>query len=170
MELILTNEKYTGTMVNLKTKVNRLTGKQENRPKEEWVKVENTHEGIVTMEEFLKVKQSIHRQDRSQKTKIRIFYKCGICGRRLVRSGNHVRCSTIRYAAESPCNVIKYKKAELDEIVLGELKRKLQMAFDLKELEIGLNRASAGKVQEEMVPVENALQAEEKAKKKKGGR
>lgn len=166
VELILTNEKYTGTMVNLKTEVNRLTGKQENRPEEEWVKVENTHEGIVTMEEFQKVKQSIHRQDRSQKTKIRIFYKCGICGRRLVRSGNHVRCSTIRYAAESPCNVIKYKKAELDEIVLGELKRKLQMAFDAKELEIESNRASAGKEQEEMVSVENALQAEEKAKKK----
>lgn len=88
--------------------------------------MENTHEGIVTKEEFQKVKQSIHRQDRSQKTKMRIFYKCGNCGRRLVRGGNHVCCSTVRYAAESPCGKWKYKKAELDEIVLGELKRKLK--------------------------------------------
>ena len=48
VEAILTNEKYTGDMVLLKTFNNRITGKQEKRASDEWVTVENTHEPTLT--------------------------------------------------------------------------------------------------------------------------
>ena len=35
-------------MVQLKTKLDAVGGKQVKRPKEEWVRVENTHEPIIT--------------------------------------------------------------------------------------------------------------------------
>ncbi len=44
MEDIIRDEKYTGTMVQLKTKLDSVGGKQVKRPQEEWVRVEDTHE------------------------------------------------------------------------------------------------------------------------------
>ena len=42
IEAIIRDEKYTGTMVQLKTRLDSVGGKQVSRPKEEWVRVENT--------------------------------------------------------------------------------------------------------------------------------
>ena len=44
VEDIIRDEKYTGTMVQLKTKLDSVGGKQVKRPQEEWVRVEDTHE------------------------------------------------------------------------------------------------------------------------------
>lgn len=50
---ILTNEVYTGVMVQGKSeKVNYKVKKSVAKPKEEWVRVEGTHEAIVSREDF----------------------------------------------------------------------------------------------------------------------
>lgn len=48
MEDIIRDEKYTGTMVQLKTKRVSVGGKQVKCPREEWIRVENAHEPIIT--------------------------------------------------------------------------------------------------------------------------
>ena len=79
--LILQNEKYVGDMVLLKTEVNRVTGKQIKRAKEDWVTVENTHEAIVSREMFDIVAKSFKRVNRNFGNSINIFY-CSGCGRK----------------------------------------------------------------------------------------
>ncbi len=50
---ILTNEVYTGVMVQGKSgKVNHKVKKTVEKPKEEWIRVEGTHEAIIAREDF----------------------------------------------------------------------------------------------------------------------
>lgn len=62
MENIIRDEKYTGTMVHLKKKLDAVGGKQVSRPKEEWVRVENTHEPIITYPQYIRAVSSLKQQ------------------------------------------------------------------------------------------------------------
>ncbi len=62
VEDIIWDEKYTGTMVQLKTKLDAVGGKQVKRPKEEWVRVENTHEPIITYPQYIRAVASLKQQ------------------------------------------------------------------------------------------------------------
>ena len=55
--LVLSNEIYTGAVVSLKTAFDRVTGKQVAKPKDEWIRVEDMHEPIVSKEEYQKVQE-----------------------------------------------------------------------------------------------------------------
>ncbi len=79
---MLRNEKYAGNMVLLRTYTDRIAGKQKRRSKDEWVRVENTHEAIVSYEDFLLA------QGEEEKTKCKAAWRqnifvCGICGRKM---------------------------------------------------------------------------------------
>lgn len=136
IEKLLQNEKYTGTMVNLKTQVNRISGEITHFPPEQWVRVENTHEAIVTKEEFDRVQQSMGTGIKRSKHKIKIHYRCGSCGRHLVRMNRDIIwCRTERVATESICNFTHIRKDVLDNMVLEQLKEHLRLAIRKSELQ-----------------------------------
>ncbi len=88
---ILTNEVYTGMMVQGKSeKVNYKVKRAVAKPKEEWVRVEGTHEAIISREEFeivqglLKVDLRANAGDGCAHLFAGVLY-CGDCGEPLCR-------------------------------------------------------------------------------------
>ena len=84
VESIIRDEKYTGTMVLLKTKLESVGGKQISRPKEEWVRVEHTHEAIVSYSQYIKAVSSLKQQKAAESGKRKNIYYCGCCGRQCI--------------------------------------------------------------------------------------
>lgn len=130
---ILQNEKYVGDMVLLKTEVNRVTGKQVKRAKEDWVTVENTHEAIVSREVFNAVAKSFKRINRSFGKSINIFC-CSGCGRKMnVCRGAILKCRINVAVTESKKCVettISVKKAE--QAILEDIKLKCRTFIDMR--------------------------------------
>ncbi len=67
---ILTNEIYTGTMVQGRSeKVSYKVDKVLKKPEDEWIKVPGTHEAIICREDFLKVQRLLQVDTRAGKGK-----------------------------------------------------------------------------------------------------
>lgn len=130
---ILQNEKYVGDMVLLKTEVNRVTGKQVKRAKEDWVTVENTHEAIVSREVFNAVAKSFKRINRSFGKSINIFC-CSGCGRKMnVCRGAILKCRINVAVTESKKCVettISVKRAE--QAIFEDIKLKCRTFIDMR--------------------------------------
>lgn len=131
--LLLQNEKYVGDMVLLKTEVNRVTGKQIKRAKEDWVTVENTHEAIVSREMFETVAKSFKRVNRKFGNSINVFY-CSGCGRKMNKCrGAILKCRINAVTEENKCveTTISVKKAE--RAILDDIKQKYRMFIDMRQ-------------------------------------
>lgn len=91
---ILTNEVYIGHLIQGKTeKVNYKVKKSVERPREEWIKVENTHEGIVSPNTFYIVNNLLKTDSRVSPTiKKNSFFAgllfCGDCKEQMIRRMN----------------------------------------------------------------------------------
>ena len=88
---ILTNEVYLGHMVQGKTeKVNYKVKKYTEKPKQEWVKVEHTHEPIISADDFAVVQHLLKTDGRKSPQSgtpspfMGILF-CGDCGEQMVR-------------------------------------------------------------------------------------
>ena len=91
VKFILTNETYIGNSVHgQKTSVSYKNKKQVRRPKEEWFRVENTHEPIISKEVFYQVQEQIANRRRKMKDGERQIFaglvKCADCGWSMVYS------------------------------------------------------------------------------------
>ena len=100
---------------------------------EEWVVVENSHEAIVTHEEYAaanaklrKVKYNgVKRKDTSDRD-----YYCAYCGRRLRKtfgSDEYYSCATKLYRTDSPCCDVRWSRTEIEEVVLAAYKAQLSL-------------------------------------------
>ena len=159
IEEIIRNEQYTGVVVNLKTKVNRVTKKQEKRPEEEWVKVENKHEAIINYATWLKAVSSLRQQEvRERKCRERKIYFCGCCGRQLrYPDKGRMHCYVRGYKTESECREVLLSKAEGDVILLNEIRAHLS-----RYLVPELLTEDVVKTEPE-IPIEEQMQAVRKA-------
>lgn len=136
---ILEKPEYIGHTVNFRThmksyKVHKIV----YNPEEDFMIFENTHEPIVTKQEFELVQELRKNKRRPQKSDVvnpfaGIVY-CAECGERMYLSRRknerpeqeHMRCST--YAKEQDkCTVHYIRTCVLNEIVLGELNKLLTM-------------------------------------------
>lgn len=88
---ILTNEVYLGHMVQGKTeKINYKVKKYTEKPKQEWVKVEHTHEPIISADDFAVVQHLLKTDGRKSPQSgtpspfMGILF-CGDCGEQMVR-------------------------------------------------------------------------------------
>ena len=94
---ILTNEIYTGTMVQGKReKVNYKVKKILEKPESEWCKVEGTHEAIVSKVDYQKVQRLLEVDTRAEKGKEKAhmfsgILFCGDCKERWVRRMNRYK-------------------------------------------------------------------------------
>lgn len=94
---ILTNEVYLGHLVQGKTeKINYKVKKNTEKPKEEWVKVENTHEPIVSEDDFFIVQNLLKTDgrksmDTGNASPFMGLLFCGDCGEQMVRRVNRYK-------------------------------------------------------------------------------
>ncbi len=100
---ILTNEIYLGHLLQGKTeKINYKIKKSVEKPKEEWIKVENTHEPIISEDIFLIVQDLLKADSRVSPVtrEISLFtglLYCGDCGEQMVRRVNRYKNTQKEY-------------------------------------------------------------------------
>lgn len=85
LKKILKNRLYTGDMIqNRRSRVSYKYRKVINNPKDKWIIVENTHEGLISKEDFNKVQELLPKQShRNDKTEFHLLdglLKCKECG------------------------------------------------------------------------------------------
>lgn len=135
---ILRNEVYIGNMIqNKKRKVNYKIDKQIEIPKDKWIKIENTHEPIISKEDFkmaqemLKRRSYTHKKTKTNQTHLLsglIF--CGKCKAPMTfipsykKKSYYICCSVAkRYRKElGLCERKLFKETEINDEVINTLK------------------------------------------------
>ena len=144
VQWVLTNEVYIGNLVQGRAGSASYKTKQiVSRPKEQWIKVEGTHEPIVDMDLWRLVQRKINSHARvNQATgKIHTFSQiavCMHCGYALRIHKNHNRyylqCET-KYISRDACPGAFIPEAELEGIVSDEIRKLNQKLLDMGTLE-----------------------------------
>ena len=139
---ILEHPEYIGHTVNFRTRRKTYKNKRKiENPKEDWLIFENTHEPIVTQQEFDLVQQMRKNKRRNQKQETvnpfsGICY-CADCGKKLylcratslTEDQEHLKCST--YSSDKDaCSAHFIRTVVLKEIVLGELNKMVSFVKD----------------------------------------
>ncbi len=104
---ILKSEYYIGhTIQNKKKKVNYKLNKQIEIPKSQWIKVENTHEPLINLDDFQLVQKILAKRSyqpkKGQKHLFTGFGFCGHCGSPMAHANQHIKgkyyvvCSTAK--------------------------------------------------------------------------
>ena len=136
---ILKNELYVGTMVQGKTrKINyKVKACMDVRP-EDWVKVEGTHEPIVSRELFECVQNLMKLDTRTSPEEEMIYIfsgllRCGDCGQNMVRrvvkkkgkQYHYYHCST--YKNKEGCTSHNISDAKLQKVVLEAIQKQIAL-------------------------------------------
>ncbi len=136
---ILTNENYIGTLVQGKEeKVNYKVKKSVRKPEEEWTKVENAHEAIVSEEDFFIVQDLLRIDTRAGagEKKAHIYAGllfCGDCMEPMIRRVNRYKgketvsfiCSTKNKSGE--CSRHTISEEDLNYLVLTGLRQQVSL-------------------------------------------
>ena len=135
VEAIIRDEKYTGTMVQLKTKLDSVGGRSVKRPQEEWVRVEDTHEPIISYPQYIRAVSSLKQQKAKEGKGQKNIYYCGYCGRALYNAhrGN-IYCRQRSFKTVSDCKDIKIYKHDADMAVLAAVKKEAELYLDRDKL------------------------------------
>jgi len=163
---ILNNEVYLGHTVQGKRRVKSYkVHKVELVPKEEWVRVENTHEPIIDKETFEKA-QDLNKKDMkvSQKTgELSIWagvLKCKDCSRAMNKKsstnkrGNtyeYYICSTYRKKSNNLCTKHTIKSEKLEKAVLEAINLHIDLLIDTEEIMQQINESSFQNVKNEKI-------------------
>ena len=146
---ILNNEVYIGNTVQGKRRIKSYKiHKIENVPKEEWVRVENTHEPIIDKETFKKAQELSKRDTKvSQNTKkLSVwagFLKCNDCKRAMNKKSStnkigskygYYICSTYRKKSNNLCTKHSIKQENLEKAVLKAINLHIDLLIDTEEI------------------------------------
>lgn len=156
---ILRNEMYIGTMVQGK---NRNISYKDQRsravPKNEWYRVEGTHEAIIDKETFQKAQSLFCKNIRKppQNKEIYLFsglIRCSDCHRIMTRKYNshaygeygYYRCITTRKMKKSACSNHSIRIDKLEQAVLVYLQTTVKTAIALDGILAKINSTSSRK-------------------------
>ncbi|MBS6195817.1 MAG: recombinase family protein [Clostridiales bacterium] len=140
---ILTNEIYTGTMVQGKReKVNYKVDKVIEKTENEWTKVANTHEAIISENDYQNVQRLLQVDTRAAngKTKAHIFSGllfCGDCKETMIRRVNKYKGTEKLYYICSTSNRVEgcsrhsIEEKDLKEIVFRILRTQVALFIDV---------------------------------------
>lgn len=140
---ILSNQMYIGNMVQGKYgSESYKTKKSRPRPTDQWIVVEGTHEQIIDRDLWNRVQALIQQRAKPFDTGVLGIFAhkvhCGYCGYvlRTNKKGDrrYLQCQT-KHISKEACVGTFMPVAELEQIVLGELKRLSQEYLDIDELE-----------------------------------
>ena len=125
---ILTNEVYLGHLVQGRTeRVNYKAKKCVEKPKEEWIRVENTHEPIISADDFTIVQNLLKADGRisPEKKEISPFMGllfCGDCREQMVRRVNRYKgTEKVYYICSTKNRGEGCSRHSIEETVLKEL-------------------------------------------------
>ena len=131
---ILKNDKYTGVMTNHTRERRYMRDKNQRRvPREEWIITENTHEALVTKEEFDAAHamiREVKRPERKSPPACDTVFYCGHCGRKLRKShglDTYFACDTQLYQENATCSNIRWSKTDLEAVMLPVYKAQLYL-------------------------------------------
>lgn len=145
---MLVNESYIGNLVQLKTTRSSFGGnKVITKNEEDFIRADNTHEAIITKEDFKKVQEVIKvnnkRKDNSQPTNYSIFkgkLKCSDCGKAMTKqedfrgNRNISNYFCMRYLQVSKsCSPHKIKTADLENMVLEAIQVQVKLVIELEK-------------------------------------
>lgn len=100
---IIRNETYTGSLIQGKShNVSYKNKKRKPVPEEDWIKVENTHEPIITRDVWIKTQCRLKSRSRTSKITMELSplagkVKCAVCKKGMKRHTYYNKSRTIRY-------------------------------------------------------------------------
>lgn len=148
LKVILENEVYLGHMVQSKRrKLSHKSDKIVKNPKEQWIRVENTHEPIISQEVWdlaHKVLASRKRDNNTGTTQMFAgLLKCADCGNAITftckKNYGSFSCSLYRVKGKEYCTIHYIGYNDLYDIVFSEIQRHIHT---LKKSEIKLYQAA----------------------------
>lgn len=149
---ILENQVYCGDLIQGKQKcLSHKNHKSIRTDKEEWIIVENTHDAIITREEFKKVQKILEEKQytgaiKSQPNLYAGHLKCGKCKKIMIRKyTGHRRsnpeimnynyyCSTYTNISRNECIKNMIRSENLDKIVLKAIKHQIKLYLKADKL------------------------------------
>jgi len=148
---ILNDETYTGTLIQGKTGTpNYKLKEQMQKPQEEWHRVENTHEYIISKHVFDLVQKIMRLDTRTSPNSDKVYLfsgilVCGCCGNRMTRKS--VPYKGIKYfyyfcptGKKNGCKIPStLKEQDLTGCVLESIKTHISSVAELESLLAGLN-------------------------------
>lgn len=144
---ILGNQMYIGNLVQgvLRIKSYKVQIAQ-RQAKDDWIVVEDTHEAIISKEEFETVQALLERNTRKapENTKVYLFsgfLRCGDCGRSMSRKHHkhdygeytYYVCTTHTKMDKTACSKHTTRGEKLEEIVLTAIQSQIALAIDMEE-------------------------------------
>lgn len=151
---ILNNEVYIGNTVQGKRRTKSYkVHKVETVPKEEWVRVENTHEPIIDKETFQKAQEMSRRDTKASQRTERLsvwagFLKCADCKRAMNKKSSTSRsgsiyeyyiCSTYRKKSNNLCTKHSISVKKLERAVLKAINLHIDLLINTEEIEKQIN-------------------------------
>lgn len=145
VERILNNEIYIGNLVQGKrTTPNHRVKRIILKPEEEWTKVENTHEPIVSKDVFDRVQELMQRDTRSSSVDKEVYLFsgivfCGDCKESLIRKETQGKsgkkyvyyvCSTNKRTKQ--CSPHSFSEKKLCDIVFQVIQNQIKIFFEME--------------------------------------
>lgn len=138
---IVRDERYTGILICFKSKREKLgSRKQVKQPESEWLRIPNTHEAIVTAEQFEAANERLRRNKFSSPRGIQPNRSpftgkiiCGHCNRAMRQQNSsqpYHYCAGVKLQKGKGCFEGKVFYEHLKEVVLSAVKVEAQKAFD----------------------------------------
>ena len=132
---MLGNMKYTGCMVNNTRESRFIRDKVQRRTsREEWIINENTHEPIVTREEFDAAQAALRRNPafKRKKSKTESFpFYCAHCGHKLGKTVGldfHFYCVTSYWSEnETDCQQVRWDRKDIEDVIFEALKAQISI-------------------------------------------
>ncbi|WP_373116162.1 recombinase family protein [Coprobacillus cateniformis] len=145
---MLHNESYIGNLVQLKTTRATFGSKKIiSKDEDEYIRSQNTHEAIISKEDFNKVQKLIKQNDKNKKHKAPTNYsifngilKCSDCGRAMTKQEDlrgktqisNYFCMTYLQVSKS-CSPHKIKTSDLENAVLESIQLQVKLVIELEK-------------------------------------
>lgn len=133
---IIKDERYTGCFIGRKQKRIDITSKRVYQlPPEEWIRVENTQEAIISKELFQKAQDVLGSKHRNycstyRPELFRGLLKCECCGRTLKKFPSkepYFYCPTRDNAPDYACAKVWLDKVDLEKTILSTLQMQIRL-------------------------------------------
>lgn len=173
---ILINPVYTGSVTQNKHKrLNYKSKKLQAVHKKDWIMVENTHDPIVTVEEFEQVqllmasKNFDHTVVRGTTKLFTGFVFCGDCGEYMtyIKTNNdncYLICSAYKRFGKKQCTRHAILEEKLQEMLLSDFRSIVQRCIDQETIEreaqklLSSQKKKAKTYQDEMLSIEKKIE------------
>lgn len=143
---ILSNPIYLGKLVSCRYQTRSFKDKRlMERPEEDWITVENTHEALVDEATFQTVQERIQIKQRptweNSDNKYRGLLVCGGCNTRMVfssrtgrKSKGHFCCNKHRRYGGKECSAHYITLEQVEEILLEDIRRHAMLAAEDRDM------------------------------------